>query len=512
MKSLRYSFRLLRIWAVLARYDALFFLAQMGARPWLVRVVRIFSNPFAKGRDGERLARALRALGPTFIKLGQTLAARADFVGEEVAADLSMLQDKLPAFPFTRVQKTIEQEFEQPLETLFPMIETEPVAAASIAQVHLAQDADGQDVAVKVLRPGIEKKFARDIALFMWLAASANKRVKRLKRLKLVEVVEHFAETVRFEMDLRLEAAAAEELRENLAGDDEVVVPEIQWQRTSQRVLTLERVQGIRIDKREALTKAGHDLNELAQRASSMFFKQVFRDGFFHADMHPGNVWVNADGQIVLLDFGIMGRLDSETRLYVVQMMQGFYEGDYRRIADLHFDAGYVSPEFSRAQFAQACRAIGAPLLGQPQEKISLAQLLAQMFAVTEAFEMETQPHLLLLQKTMVLGEGIGRQLCPQENFWELARPLVEKWVEEHLGAKAQVKRRVMEVGEVLENIKTGAAALSQLPTVITEDGIRLHPDTVASLKKQRDKGYLKTALVAAITAGLTIIATVVWL
>src|SRR5215469_13369943 len=431
--------RLSEIAWTLARHDALFPLEAIGLAS-LALLARPFRRRGAPSqRPGERLAAALHALGPSFIKLGQALSTRADLVGEEIAGDLSALQDRLPPFPGTDARALIAHELEAPIEALYREFDDTPVAAASIAQVHYAVTSDGAEVAVKVLRPHIARAFAGDLELFRWLAALVERAQPSLRRLKPLAVVETFAEAVRLEMDLRFEAAAASELRDNLRDDPDFRVPTVDWRRTSHQVLTLERVSGIAIDELEQLVAAGHDPRAILQKAADAFFKQVFRDGFFHADLHPGNLFVAADGAIVAVDFGIMGRIDRKTRFYLADMLMGFLSGDYRGVAQVHFDAGYVPHHHSVDAFTQACRSIGEPILGRPLHEISLARLLAQLFEVTEQFEMETQPQLLLLQKTMLVAEGVGRRLDPTVNMWALARPLIEQWVRENRGPEARI-------------------------------------------------------------------------
>ncbi|MBV9017736.1 MAG: 2-polyprenylphenol 6-hydroxylase, partial [Alphaproteobacteria bacterium] len=433
--------RLVRIGLTLARHDALFPLGAIAGAAPVLRLTRpLRRNDRGRGRPGERLAAALTELGPSFIKLGQMLSTRADLLGDEITEDLTQLQDRLPPFPAAQARALIEAEFERPLRELFASFDDAPVAAASIAQVHFAVTTDGVEVAVKVLRPGIARAMARDLELFLWLARLAERTQPALRRLKPVEVVETFAQSVQLEMDLRFEAAAASELAENFAGDTSFRVPRIDWVRTGRTVLTTERIGGIRVDDRAALVAAGHDVDAILRNAASAFFKQVFRDGFFHADLHPGNMFVDADGALAVVDFGIMGRLDRQTRYYLADMLIGFLSGDYRRVAEVHFEAGYVPRRRSIDAFTQACRSIGEPILGKPLSEISIARLLGQLFHVTEQFDMETQPQLLLLQKTLVQAEAIGRRLDPQANIWVLARPLIETWVRDNRGPEARLQ------------------------------------------------------------------------
>jgi ubiquinone biosynthesis protein len=419
-------------------------------------------------------------LGPSFIKLGQLLSTRADLFGEQITLDLSSLQDRLPPFPGREARALIEAEFGCPLDTLFASFAETAAAAASIAQVHFARTTDGRDVAVKVLRPGIVDAFFRDLDLFLWLARLGQRLRPALRRLKLVEVVHTLAEVVRFEMDLRLEAAAAAELGENFAGDPNFRVPRVDWCRTGRTVMTLEQISGIRIDDRAAILAAGHRIEDVLGKAAAAFFNQVFRDGFFHADLHPGNMFVDADGAIIVVDFGIMGRLDRETRFYLADMLLGFLSGDYRRVAEVHFAAGYVPPRRSVDAFTQACRSIGEPILGRPLQEISIARLLAQLFEVTEQFEMETQPQLLLLQKTMVVVEGVGRRLDPEINIWTLARPLIEGWMRDNRGPEARVRHGLETLADLVERVPRLVRSLETLVTDWSREGVVLHVETLA--------------------------------
>ncbi len=482
IRALRNLARLLAIARILARHDALFPLELLGLGPLVPAIARLVSRRGVPGRPGERLSVALNELGPSFIKFGQALSTRPDLIGAAMADDLANLQDRLPPFPGSQARATIEAAFGAPLDELYESFDDDPVAAASIAQVHLATTVEGVPVAVKVLRPGVEQAFARDLDLIYWLAELIERTQPAWRRLKPVEVVRTIAASVAIEMDLRLEAAAASELAENLADDDGFRVPAVDWRRTAERVLTLERIAGIPIDEREALIAAGHDLGEIVEKASRAFFNQTFRDGFFHADLHPGNLFVDADGDIVAVDFGIMGRLSKETRRYLAEMLLGFLIGNYGRVADVHFEAGYVPAHQSRDAFVQACRAIGEPILGRPLSEISLARLLGQLFRVTETFEMATQPQLLLLQKTMMLAEGLSRRLDPEANIWVLAQPPIEDWARDNLGPEARIADATAEAIATVQRlpklVKDAEATLADL----AEGGLKLHPETVRAL------------------------------
>ncbi|MBS0550759.1 MAG: 2-polyprenylphenol 6-hydroxylase [Proteobacteria bacterium] len=455
-RALRNSWRLLAVALSFARHDALFPLETLGIAPALIAWARLFRARGDKRRPGQRLAAALEQMGPSFIKLGQALSTRADLLSEEVAADLGHLQDHLPAFPGSEARAIIERELGQPLGALYSAFDDVPVAAASIAQVHFAVTTDGRHVAVKVLRPGIAQAFARDLDLFYWMAELVERTQPRFRRLKPVESVRAFAEIVRLEMDLRMEAAAAEELALNFLDDPNYRAPAIDWDRTAERVLTLERIDGTPIGDRAAIAAAGHDPDVVMKKCAEAFFYQVFRDGFFHADMHGGNAFVDREGRIVPVDFGIMGRVDEDTRGYLAELLVAFLRRDYRAVAEVQFRAGYVPPDQSLEMFAQACRSIGEPIFGKPSHQISIARLLAQLLRVTEQFEMTVQPELLLLQKTMLMAEGMGTRLNPTVNIWELARPLIEDWMRTHFGPRATI-------GRATEDLMTGLRRLPRL-------------------------------------------------
>jgi ubiquinone biosynthesis protein len=503
IRDLRNGLRVLSLVRILARHDALFVFDRIDAARLLVLAL----HPFVRrqpGRPGEKLARALQDSGPSFIKLGQALASRSDLLGEQIAADLSQLQDRLPPFPFDDVRTTIEDEFGRPLEELFRSFDEEPVAAASIAQVHFAVDAEGREVAVKVLRPGIEAAFDRDLDLFFWIGERVELHMPVLRRLRLVESVATLADAVEREMDLRFEAAAAAELAENFAGDPSFHIPVVDWMRTGKRVLTTQRVSGIKIDERDAIIAAGHDPQRVLAHAAEAFFNQVFRDGFFHGDLHAGNLFVRADGSIAAVDFGIMGRVDHRTRQHLGGMLLAFLSRDYRRAAEVHFTAGWVPAHRSLDAFAQACRSIAEPILDKPQNEISIARLLGQLFQITETFQMETQPQLLLLQKTMLVAEGTGRKLAPDVNMWLLARPLIEAWTAETFGPEARVRDMAAELASVVVRLPDLARRAERGLSAVVEGYLRIHPESLRELRG-RGGGSFAAWMVAAVLAGIVI-------
>jgi ubiquinone biosynthesis protein len=508
LRTFRNLARLIRIGRTLARHDALFLLDNIAVAREVMAVVRLVYRRREDGRPGQRLTRAFVELGPTFIKLGQALSTRPDLVGEEIASDLAELQDRLAPFPYAEAKRIIEEEFDRPLDDLFRDFAPTAIAAASIAQVHFATTADGHPVAVKVLRPGVHDQIRRDLDLFFWLAEIVEKAQPRLRRLRPIDTVATFEESVTIEMDLRFEAAAAAEMGENFLGDPTFRVPGIDWQRTSQRVMTQERVSGIPMGDRAAIAAAGLDPLVVVTNAATTFFKMVFRDGFFHADLHPGNLFVDTDGAIIGVDFGIMGRVDMATRRYLGEMLLGFLTGNYRRVAEVHFEAGWVPADKSVDNFTQAARSIAEPIFGRAIEEISIARLLGQLFQVTETFEMETQPQLLLLQKSMLLAEGVGRTLAPTVNMWELAYPLIEDWMRANLGPKAVVEQAARDAYKSLERLPQILEHAEKASAMIASGGVKLHPDTVKALgRRGNDKvrallpGWVPWVLVAVLGA-----------
>jgi ubiquinone biosynthesis protein len=482
--TLRHTARLAGIIRILARHDALFVLKVLSIPPALCLVARLLGGRARNSsRPGLRLAAALQEMGPSFIKLGQALSTRSDLFGEIFTADLATLQDRLPPFPGAQARATVEAELGRPLAECVREFDDTPVAAASIAQVHFAITAQGEEVAVKVLRPGIEEAFAADVALFYWLARMSLRGRPQMRRLKPVEAVHMMEKTVAVEMDMRIEAAAASELRDNFADDPDFHVPKVDWSCTAQRVLTLERVNGLRVDDLDGLARVGLEPDRILTITATALFHQVFCDGFFHADPHPGNIFVEDTGGVAVVDFGIMGRLDEKTRIHLAEMLMGLLEGDYTKVADLHFHAGYVPASQSRQDFAQACRAIGEPILDLHLHEISIARLLSQLFQMTEKFEMEVQPQLLLLQKTLLVAEGVGRSLNPRINMWQMARPLIEDWVREHHGVEGRLRSAADELLSLAERLpellRTVEDVLAGIARNITKNGLKLHPDTV---------------------------------
>jgi len=418
---------------------------------WLMR---IFLRSEVSRDSGVQLRLVLERLGPTFIKFGQMLSTRVDLLPLDVASELKKLQDAVPPENFATIRGVLERVFKKPLlgdDGVFKAFEESPVAAASIAQVHFAELHDGRPVAVKVRRPSIRKTIEADLALLKLLANLFDRYFPEYRRLKAPRVVEEFATTIKGELNLRAEAAHASRFAENLCDMEGVYIPSVIWDYTRTEVLTTERISGISIDERAELVAAGHDCLNLCERAASLFFHMAFVDGYFHADMHPGNIFVAGNGDIILVDFGIVGRLDMKSRRYLAEMLLAFLKRDYHRSALVHLQAGYVPVGTDMSAFEDALREIAEPIFNRPIAEISLAELLFCMFAVTERFQMETQPQLLLLQKTMVVIEGVARELADQANIWEMARPLVTEWVAKNLGPAARLQQGAEEVRSGLE-------------------------------------------------------------
>jgi ubiquinone biosynthesis protein len=415
------------------------------APPILRLAARIIGWPFAfLGLRGDPklppVTRALTALGPAYIKFGQILSTRPDVVGAELADQLQYLQDKLPPFPLATARATVEAELGIKVDEVFSEF-SEPVAAASIAQVHRARLRDsGVEVAVKVLRPRIERAFRTDLDAFHFSAALIEFLLPQTRRLRPSDVVAHFESVVLGELDLRLESASASEFAENTKEDAGFVVPAVNWGLSSRRVMTLGWGEGIPANELEHLRASGLDMEKLGERVLQLFLSHALRDGFFHADMHQGNLKFAPNGDIVALDFGIMGRIDDYTRRVYAEILYGFIKRDYRRVAEVHFEAGYVPADRDVEEFARALRAVGEPIFGMDATRISMGRLLNYLFEVTERFGMQTRTELILLQRTMVVVEGVARSLNPHINIWEVAHPVVEAYIRDSIGPRALVE------------------------------------------------------------------------
>jgi ubiquinone biosynthesis protein len=457
-----------------------------------VAPISLVSAPFhAAEPRKKRLSSALTSLGPSYIKLGQFLATRADVLGPELAGELALLQDNLPPFSMAEARRAVEEALGGKLEDHFA--EFGPVvAAASIAQVHKAAvvDADGQrrEVAVKILRPGIERQFRRDLDSFYFAARLIERLHPPTRRLKPVAVVDTLKASTELEMDLRLEAAAISEMAENTAGDDEFRVPEVDWKRTARRVLTVEWIDGIPLSDHDRIAAADLDRKALGLTVMRSFLKHAMRDGFFHADMHQGNLFVDHAGRLVAVDFGIMGRLGTTEQRFLAEILFGLITRDYKRAAQVHFWAGYVPPHHPVEVFAQALRAIGEPIHGRTAEEISMADLLGQLFAYTDVFDMQTRPELILLQKTMVVVEGVARGLDPSLNMWVAAEPVSRKWIEDNLGPIGRLREAgegASAIGKIIADLPALLAQGQQTAIALNDmarNGLRLDDETVRQI------------------------------
>lgn len=427
--------------------------------------------------------RALSALGPAYIKFGQVLSTRPDVVGDELALQLRVLQDKLPPFPTAYAIATVEEELGASLATIFSEF-SEPVAAASIAQVHKARLKEtGEEVAVKILRPGIEKAFRKDIDAFYFAASMIELLSPSSRRLHPTEVIKHFDGVVRGELDLRMEAAAAGEYAAKTAGDVGFVVPKTHFFHSAERVMTMEWAEGIAFGDVEAIDAAGHDRKLLGERVLQLFLRQALNDGYFHADMHQGNLKVSPSGDIIAYDFGIMGRIDEYTRRAYAEILIGFIRKDYRRVAEVHFEAGYVPADRDIDDFAQALRAVGEPIFGMNATQISMAHLLAYLFEVTERFGMETRTELILLQRTMVVVEGVARTMHPEINIWQVAQPVVEDYIKENVGPKALLR-------DLVSTVQVLGRFGPKLPKLM-ETALNQSHDSERAIRKDQPNGRL---------------------
>jgi ubiquinone biosynthesis protein len=463
----------------------------------------------------ERLTVALQRLGPSYLKFGQLLATRPDLIGHEAAQVLGRLRDEIPPFSDEEARAIVARSLGRPVEGLFASF-SPPVAAASIAQVHKAEIATPEGtraVAVKVLRPGIRDRFRRDLETFFAGARFVERIDPASRRLRPVVIVGTLAKSVAIEMDLRLEAAALSEMAELTAADDGFRVPRVEWPLTARDVLTLEWIDGIKLSDTGALRAAGFDLPMLASRLMQAFLRQALRDGFFHADMHQGNFFVDRAGTIVAIDFGIMGRLGAKERKFLAEILYGFITRDYRRVAEVHFEAGYVPRTHAVDDFAQAIRAIGEPIHGQSASDISMARLLTLLFEVTEIFDMETRPELLLLQKTMVVVEGVARTLDPAFDMWNVSEPVIREWMERNLGPVGQLERAAEGLASLgrlageLPRLAERAERLSREFDTMGERGIRLDPETVEEIGRSEARGQRWGRVALWVIAAVAVIA-----
>jgi len=510
--ALAHIFRLSRAAVVFAREGVLAVVDPAVLPPsgqLVLRLARLIERKGAK--EGPDLTRALMRLGPAYLKLGQFLATRPDVVGVTLARDLENLQDRLPPFSQTEAVAAVSASLGCPLEQAFVSFGP-AVAAASMAQVHrgeVLREGVRYPVAVKVLRPDVAARFRRDLSDFFFVAHRAEAWSAEARRLRLVEVINTLARSVAMEMDLRLEAAAASEMAENTREDPDFRIPEVDWNRTTHNVLTMEWVEGIALNDHASLRQAGVDLPALGRKVIQSFLRHALRDGFFHADMHPGNLFLDPAGRLVAVDFGIMGRLALHERRILAEILLGFITRDYRRVAEVHFEAGYVPAQHSIENFAQAIRAIGEPIHNRTAEEISMAKLLTLLLEVTGLFDMRTRPELILLQKTMVVVEGVARGFDPRLDMWKVSDPVVREWIGRNLGPIGQVEGAVSGAGTIARVVMNLPAIASRAVKVLeqlesmTQEGVRLSPESLAAMgrdKARRDRAAMVALWVIALT------------
>ena len=444
MPMRRNFFHLLRIARVLVKHNLDEFVSALHLfRPYIFLFKAI---PKRWRRSGDiprarRLREALEELGPVFVKFGQALSTRPDLLPADIAAELVRLQDEVPAFPASEARAVIERTYGDSLENHFKSFRPEAAASASVAQVHYAELLDGTEVVVKVLRPGVDEIIERDLELLHTLAALAERYWPQARRLKPKEVVADYDKTIHNELDLMREAANASQLRANFADSDLIHVPQVYWAHSRRSVMVMERIHGIPIRRLEQIDAAGIDRRKLAHDGVEIFFTQAFRDGFFHADMHPGNIFVSPEGQYRAVDFGIMGTLAAADKRYLAENLLAFFERDYRRVADAHIRAGWVPSATAAEEFEAAIRTVCEPIFAKPISEISFGGFLIDLFRVAHRFKMPVQPQLVLLQKTLLNIEGLGRQLYPQLDLWETAKPFLEKWTREQIGPRAAARK-----------------------------------------------------------------------
>jgi ubiquinone biosynthesis protein len=504
--AVTHLWRLLKWGRTLARHGALRGIEDDPMTPPPVRRLTRIARFGLRSPATPDYAAALVAIGPAAVKLGQALSTRPDLVGEKAAANLSQLQDDLPPAPFAKIKQTIEASFNAPLASLYSEFQEVPVGAASIAQVHRAVTTEGREVAVKVLRPGIEEEFAKALETYEWAAAHVERYGGEAQRLRPRLVVAHFRQWTARELDLQREAASASELRENMVAEPGYYIPEIDWRRTARRVLTLEWLDGIKLNDRDALIAAGHDCERLAATLVRAFLRQAVVDGFFHADLHHGNLFALPDGRIAAIDFGIMGRIDRRARIWLAEILYGLITGNYRRVAEIHFEAQYVPAHHNVQEFATALRAAGEPIRGLPVKDISVGRMLESLFSITRDFDMPTQPHLLLLQKTMVMNEGVATALEPDINMWETAEPFLREWMRSELGPEAYYADRIIDLVRAIKKIPE---LINRIDDYYPPLGAAPPPPPlpdIAVIEHRNWWGYALAGVIGALMAGATML------
>ncbi len=507
------AFHLLRIVRVLIHHNLDQFVSTLHLfRPYtfLFKLIPNTWRRHGQAPRGQRIREALEDLGPVFVKFGQVLSTRPDLLPDDIAEELALLQDKVPPFPSEQSRTIIELALGERIDQCFASFDKETVASASVAQVHYARMHDGAEVVVKVLRPDIEPVINRDIELLYTLAALAEKYWSEGKRLRAMEVVNEFDKTIHDELDLIREAANASQLRINFEGSDIVYVPKVYWDLTRRNVMTMERIYGIPIRDVAAIKAAGIDMRKLAHNGVEVFFTQAFRDGFFHADMHPGNIFVSNEGQYQAVDFGIMGQLSRSDKQYLAENLLSFFHRDYSGVADAHLRAGWVPPETSAEEFEAAIRTVCEPVFAKPISEISFGHFLIELFRVASRFKMPIQPQLILLQKTLLNIEGLGRQLYPQLDLWETAKPYLENWMKDQIGPRAAVRKLKKELPHLMTILPEMPSLHYHLLDNLKHEKLKFntHDEQLEALRQQIGSGFRR--LYTIIAAGTLLIASLI--
>ena len=461
MSSIFHILRAFRIIIIFSRKGLLSKISKSSLIPqralFFINILNFFVGKEVPDSEiGSTIVDTLKVLGPAFVKLGQALATRPDIIGVQLANELAQLHDNMEPFSYEKIVKSIKTETGKDIEQLFKSFNKTPIAAASISQVHKAKTFENDTVAVKILRPGVEKAIFSDLRFFKWCAKFLSSLDQEISFLRLPEAVDIFEALTKNEMDLRLEAAAADELSNNFDKDERFIVPDVFWSLTSKRMLVTTWIDGIKINDLDALKTGGHKIDVITKNSAEAFFLQVFRDGFFHADMHPGNVFINSEGVIIPVDFGIMGRLHVSDRIFLAQLLKAILDRNFLKVAQLHFDKGILPSNTSIESFSQEIRALSIPLLDKKIGQISLGNLLGELFSLASKWKLNIQPQFLLLQKTIVMAEGIGRQLNPETDMWVMSKPLVNEWL-----SSTDLKKKFSQ--EVFSNIKMISKKLPEI-------------------------------------------------
>ena len=461
MSSIFHILRAFRIIIIFSRKGLLSKISKSSLVPqralFFINILNFFIGKEVPDSEiGSAIVETLKTLGPAFVKLGQALATRPDIIGVQLANELAQLHDNMEPFSYEKIVKSIKTETGKDIEQLFKSFNKTPIAAASISQVHKAKTFENDTVAVKILRPGVEKAIFSDLRFFKWCAKFLSSLDQEISFLRLPEAVDIFEVLTKNEMDLRVEAAAADELSNNFDKDERFIVPDVFWSLTSKRMLVTTWIDGIKINDLDALKTGGHKIDIITKNSAEAFFLQVFRDGFFHADMHPGNVFINSEGVIIPVDFGIMGRLHVSDRIFLAQLLKAILDRNFLKVAQLHFDKGILPSNTSIESFSQEIRALSIPLLDKKIGQISLGNLLGELFSLASKWKLNIQPQILLLQKTIVMAEGIGRQLSPETDMWVMSKPLVNEWL-----SSTDLKKKFSQ--EVFSNIKMISKKLPEI-------------------------------------------------